>query len=306
MSLDNEKDYSQEIDLKLLFKVLWDKKVFISALSSIFAILSIIYALLLPNYFTSQSTLYAVIDEGDTGSTLSSMASRYGGLAGVAGITLPQVDGASKTAIMLATIESREFLSHLLTFEGVREKLIATKSYNPTSKTISFDKNIFKSESNTWIDGQPSDLFTYNAYKQIISLYEDKISGLITISVTHKSPIFAKSFLDLIIQEANNIMRQRDMIESSDSLEYLTNQLDSTKQADIRYSINQLIETQLKKQMLANVRKFYILNPIDIPFIPEEKSEPKRSELVIMLTIIGFIFSVLIVLFRHYSEILKE
>tara|TARA_B100000963_G_scaffold196536_1_gene171039 strand:+ start:2173 stop:3093 length:921 start_codon:yes stop_codon:yes gene_type:complete len=306
MILDNEKDHSQEIDLKLLFKVLWDKKVFISALSSIFAILSIIYALLLPNYFTSQSTLYAVIDEGDTGSTLSSMASRYGGLAGVAGITLPQVDGASKTAIMLATIESREFLSHLLTFEGVREKLIATKSYNTSSKTISFDKNIFNSESNTWVDGQPSDLFTYNAYKQIISLYEDKISGLITISVTHKSPIFAKSFLDLIIQEANNIMRQRDMIESSDSLEYLTNQLDSTKQADIRYSINQLIETQLKKQMLANVRKFYILNPIDIPFIPEEKSEPKRSELVIMLTIIGFIFSILIVLFRHYSEILKE
>jgi len=276
-------------------------------MTSCFAILSVIYALSLPNYFTSQSTLYPVLDDADTSSSISSMASRFGGIASVAGITLPSGNGASKTDIMLATINSREFFSHLLTFEGIRENIFATESYNPSEKKIDFDPDIYDSTNNKWLDGVPTDLQVHKLYKQqILDLSQDKASGLITINVTHKSPIFAQEFLDLIISEINNIMRQRDIVETSNSLKYLTEQLANTNQADVRFSIGQLIESQLKKQMLTKVRKFYILNPIDRPVVPEEKSKPKRSEIVITYTILGFIISILFAISKHYAFIFKD
>ena len=297
---------AKEIDISKLISIIFEKKLLISSITAFFAIFSIIYALLLPNFFTSKSTLYPVIDEANEASALSSMASKYGGLAAASGISLPQNVGVSKTAVMIATINSREFFSHLLTFDGVRENLFAISNYNPETRSIEYDEEIYNRSTKKWLQGKPSDLEVYKVYGKILSLKEDKATGLITISITHQSPIFANDFLELIIFEINDIMRKRDLIESTESLEYLSIQLSKTLQSDIKFSINQLIEAQLKKKMLTQVRKYYILNPIDAPFIPEEKSEPKRSEIVILITIIGFIISIIFVMYRNYSFILNK
>lgn len=301
-----ENKIEKEIDLIKLFSLLWDKKYLIGSITFIFTFFSILYALWLPNIYSSKSVLHPVIDDATEVNALSSMASKYGGLAAATGISLPQNVGVSKTAVMIATINSREFFSHLLTFDNIKLNLFATKAYNPETKSIEYDTKIYNPETKNWIEGEPTDLEVYKMYGKILSLNEDKVSGLITISIDHQSPIFAKDFLELIIYEINDIMRNRDIVESTESLEFLTSQLSKTPQSDIKFSINQLIETQLKKQMLTKVRKYYILNPIDAPFIPEEKSEPKRSEIVILFTILGLIFSIIIVMYRNFNKIINK
>jgi len=301
-----ENKIEKEIDLIKLFSLLWDKKYLIGSITFIFSFFSILYALWLPNIYSSKSVLHPVIDDATEVNALSSMASKYGGLAAATGISLPQNVGVSKTAVMIATINSREFFSHLLTFDNIKLNLFATKAYNPETKAIEYDPKIYNPETKKWIEGEPTDLEVYKMYGKILSLNEDKVSGLITISIDHQSPIFAKDFLELIIYEINDIMRNRDIVESTESLEFLTSQLSKTPQSDIKFSINQLIETQLKKQMLTKVRKYYILNPIDAPFIPEEKSEPKRSEIVILFTILGLIFSIIIVMYRNFNKIINK
>ena len=301
-----ENKIEKEIDLIKLFSLLWDKKYLIGSITFIFSFFSILYALWLPNIYSSKSVLHPVIDDATEVNALSSMASKYGGLAAATGISLPQNVGVSKTAVMIATINSREFFSHLLTFDNIKLNLFATKAYNPETKAIEYDPKIYNPETKKWIEGEPTDLEVYKMYGKVLSLNEDKVSGLITISIDHQSPIFAKDFLELIIYEINDIMRNRDIVESTESLEFLTSQLSKTPQSDIKFSINQLIETQLKKQMLTKVRKYYILNPIDAPFIPEEKSEPKRSEIVILFTILGLIFSIIIVMYRNFNKIINK
>ena len=301
-----ENKIEKEIDLVKLFSHLWDKKYLIGSITFIFSFFSILYALWLPNIYSSKSVLHPVIDDATEVNALSSMASKYGGLAAATGISLPQNVGVSKTAVMIATINSREFFSHLLTFDNIKLNLFATKAYNPETKAIEYDPKIYNPETKKWIEGEPTDLEVYKIYGKVLSLNEDKVSGLITISIDHQSPIFAKDFLELIIYEINDIMRNRDIVESTESLEFLTSQLSKTPQSDIKFSINQLIETQLKKQMLTKVRKYYILNPIDAPFIPEEKSEPKRSEIVILFTILGLIFSIIIVMYRNFNKIINK
>ena len=76
--------YDDEIDLSELFHVLWDKIFYIGAITSIFSLISIIYALMLPNIYQSKATLMAV----EQSSGLSGMVGRNSGLASLAGISL--------------------------------------------------------------------------------------------------------------------------------------------------------------------------------------------------------------------------
>ena len=121
---------------------------------------------------------------------------------------------------------------------------------------------------------------------QMVDISKDDKSNLVYISVTHISPVFADYFLNLIIDEVNKLIREIDLDESEESIKYFTDQLNQTSQADIKTSINQLLKSQLEIQML-NVRAKYILRT-ESPFIPNEKSYPKRSIICIIITILDF------------------
>ena len=127
----------------------------------------------------------------------------------------------------------------------------------------------------------------------------DFASDLIALSAT-EIPYFAKSFLDLIINELNNIERNRDIAEAQRSKTYLNDQLNIYRVADIRNSINALIQSQLETEMLANVRKDYLLRPLDSAYVPEKKSAPVRSMICIAGTFIGFMLSIFFILTNHY------
>ena len=91
------------------------------------------------------------------------------------------------------------------------------------------------------------------------------------------------------------------MIESEDSLEYLYSELAKTKQIEIKNSINQLILSELRRQMFAEVRTNYLINPLDQPFLPELKSSPNRAKICISGTILGFFIGILIALVRYFG-----
>ena len=109
-----------------------------------------------------------------------------------------------------------------------------------------------------------------------------------------------KEFLELIIREANALLRDRDMRESSQALNYLKSELASTTFSEIRDSINSLIKAQLETQMMTKINEDYSLSVIEPPFVPEQKSKPIRSLIVILSTFFAGFFSVVYVLGRHF------
>ena len=104
--------YDDEIDLSELFHVLWDKIFYIGAITSIFSLISIIYALMLPNIYQSKATLMAV----EQSSGMSGMIGRYSGMASLAGISLDSKSG-SKDQEAIARIKSFEFF-HMYCFHS--------------------------------------------------------------------------------------------------------------------------------------------------------------------------------------------
>ena len=291
-----------EIDLKELLGFLWEGKKLIIAITLIFSLCSIFYALSLKDYYRSEAILSL---SGDSEQSLS--LSRYSGLASIAGVSLPTTDAENKGALVQATIKSRAFLKHLITFEGILPSLMAAKTFDTTAKTLIFDDDKYNIKTNTWVrkakppyQPKPSVLEARKEYLGNMVISQDKTTGFIAISIEHISPIFAKNFLDLIIREVNVLLRQKDLRESSDALEYLTTEISKTSLIEIKSSINQLIQTQLQTQMMAKINDDYILRTIEPPFIPETKSKPSRSIIVVLGTMLGGILGILWILIRHY------
>ena len=290
-----------EIDLKELFNVLWTAKKLIILITAIFAISSVQYALSLTNYYKSESLLLARSASNNQG------LSQYSGLAAMAGVSLPS-SGEDKAAQTIELIKSRKFAKHLLTFENILPSIMAVKSYNTASQELLFDQKLYDSETKTWKKKpnknrpiKPSYLEVHEKYTGMMSISQDKITGFISIHVEHISPVFAKEFLELIIREANVLIRNRAIEESSKALKYLKSELSKTSFVEIQESIHSLIEVQLETQMLTQINEDYILIEIEPPFIAEEKSKPSRSLICVLGTLLGGMLSVIIVLIRHYS-----
>ena len=229
----------------------------------------------------------------------SADSSAFGSLASLAGVGFSSY-GSKSGEIARETILSRDFFQHIISFEGVLPKLMAAKKFDSASNAIVFDSAIYDPDSKTWTSGVPHYLDGYKIYSQIIRVNLDRRTNFVVLSATHISPIFAADLVSLILREINLLQRERDIVESQSSLEYLYEQFDNTMDIDIKLSINQMIEGQLKTQMLAKVRTHYILQPIDAAFIPRDKTSPSRLRIVIFTTVVGFFIGIILLVARHF------
>ena len=288
---------ADEINVKEVFFALWSSKILIILMVTIFAIGSVIYSLSIPNKFTS-SSLLKMSDNNSQPSSNSSMDM----IGSIAGLNLAAA-GSSKSSLVIATIESRDFLKHLLTFDKVLPSIVAIQSYDKETGKLIFNDSVYDQKNNILTSNpekRPTFHKTFSTYNNMIKVSTTN-TGYMYLSVTHLSPKFAYELLNLIISEVNSLSRARDLQESKDSLNFLYNQLTETNQTEIKDSINQIIGSELRRQMLAEVKKNYLINPLDKPFIPEMKSSPNRARICILGTILGFFLSILISLVMYYG-----
>ena len=83
--VQNDSQYDDEIDLRELFGVLWAGKVKIIAITAMFAVASVIYALSVPNQYKATALLAPAQSDGGG---LSGALGQLGGLASLAGVSL--------------------------------------------------------------------------------------------------------------------------------------------------------------------------------------------------------------------------
>ena len=95
--------HDYEIDLLELIKVLWDAKIRIVAITAVAAFISVIYALTQPNIYHADALLAPTEDAGGGG--MSRLAGQFGGLASLAGISLPD-EGVNKSVLGLEVLNS--------------------------------------------------------------------------------------------------------------------------------------------------------------------------------------------------------
>lgn len=278
-----------------LFNILISARLFIVCVTLSITLIALLFIILLPNFYTSSALLKVSYSENNQS---SSGLTAYSGLASLAGISLPTAQ-EDKGMVAIETIKSRSFLKKLITFDNVLINIVAAKSYDFEKDQIIYDEALYDINTNKWVNGEPTYLEAYEYYEEFMSISQNKATGFISLSYEHVSPKFSYEFISLIIKEINLLMKEKDIKESSDSLTFLEGLLEDTNNRNIKLQLNQIIENQLRTKMLSNIRDDYLLMPIDPPFIPEEKSSPRRSILSIMSLILGFILSIFFVLLKE-------
>ena len=293
-----------EIDLRELFTAIWQGKWIIVIITALFASASVYYAVNLPNIYKSEALL-APAEQDKT----SGLVGQFGGLASLAGVNLGANGNVDKTQLAIEILRSRKFSREFINKYDILPDLMAAKTWNSETNTVLYDEKFYDVEQNKWVrevkapyKPEPSMQEAYKKFIKIISANKNEETGMVTLSVEHVSPVVAQQWVNWLIDDINQTMKARDVIEANKSTDFLTQQLEQTKIADIRAVLYKLVEEQAKTIMFANVRDEYVFKTIDPAIVPEQKFKPKRALICVLGVLLGGILSTLLVLLRHFIK----
>ena len=297
-------DFDDEIDLRELFKALSDGKWLILALTTLVSIFGVIYSLYLPNIYKSEAILVPVTPSNNISGALGS----YGGIAGLAGISLSSGDDEGNSVKALKKIGSLSFFENNILQNIFLPDLMAVKYWDVEKNIVVYDDSIYQRTSNTWVRDVsypkkqiPTAQESFEVFTdKHLYISQDQKTGFITLSIRHQSPFIARQWVELIINEVNNFYRQKDKAESEKAVNYLNQQIEITGLTQIKQVIAELLQEETQKLTLIEANQYYVFDYIDPPAVMERKSEPKRSIIIIIITLLGAVIGVFFVLLKHY------
>lgn len=294
------------IDLRGLFEALLREKLTVIGLTMIAAILSVSYALLIPDTYRSSALLAAKNTQSDT-SSLSRIAGQYSGLASLAGVSMGR-DSVSRSEIAIETLKSLRFFREYM-YEHVLVELMAAKSWSSDSANLLMDPAIYDEANSKWVreanrpmQKKPSVQEAFSVFSNAVSVTQDKQTTFVTIAAVHVSPYVAERWVNLMVKGINDAIRGKSVEEAQRSIDYLTEQLERTVLVNLDTVFAQLIEEQTKTIMLAHASEDYVFQVIEPPVASEVKEGPQRARICVMGTLIGALLSILIVLVGQYTS----
>ena len=277
-----------EIDLLELIRTLLNAWKTIVSITILCTGLAVVYALYAPEVFKAE-VLLAPAQEEKTGA--SSALSQFGGLAAMAGVSIPS---SSNIERVLATLETREFLKQFI----FSQKLLP----------IIFD-DLWDESSDSWIvieeKQQPTVEDGIRFLQDAIEVEQEK-SGLITLSISWKDPDIAAQWANQLVKLLNEQLRQKAITDSKKKVGYLEQELAKTSLQDMRAVLYNLLESEKQKAMLANVNEDFALEVIDPAVSPETRETPKRKLIVALGVTCGGFFGIFVLFFARILKKLKS
>ena len=290
--------YDDEIDLRELFAVLWAGRIKIVAITAIFAIVSVIYALSIPNQYKATALLSSA---DSSGGGLSGALGQLGGLASLAGVSLGGGE-SSEGQIAQEIMQSWSFIEGFIEDNNLAVGVYAADGWDKSSNELQINSGLYDASKSQWLVEPPSSWSLFKTFSGILSVSEDKKSGLVSVSIEYYSPLIAKQWLDLYVAAINEHMQKREMAKVTRNIEYLQAQIKKTNIAEMQEVFYTIIEEQIKSKMLAEASPEYAFVAVSPSMVPEEKSQPKRALMCILGTLLGGMLSVLLVLVLHYGR----
>ena len=298
--------YDDEIDLRELFGVLWAGKIKIIAITAVFALASVVYALSVPNQYKATALLSPA---QSSGGGLSGALGQLGGLASLAGVSIGG-GGSSEAQVAQEIMKSWNFIEGFIKSNDLAVEIYAAEGWSKSSNSLQINSDLYDESDSQWLVennesgalGPPSSWNLFKRFLGMLSVSEDKKSGLVSVSIEYYSPQIAKHWLDLYVAAINGHMQERKMAEVTRNITYLEAQIKKTNIAEMKEVFYTIIEEQIKSKMLAEASPDYAFVPVSPSMVPEEKSQPKRALICILGTLLGGMLSVLWVLVIHYGR----
>jgi uncharacterized protein involved in exopolysaccharide biosynthesis len=273
-----------EINLIDLLIVLAKNKKMILGVTLAGALLSIGISLLLPNIYTATTRILPP-QNSKSSSINSVMLDQLGGLAGGMGGALGLKD---PNALYIAMMKSRTITEKIVQRFNLKA-VYDTETLNETIKVL--DK------------------------QSTISSGKD---GIISVEIDDKDPQRVADIANAYVDELNNLMKTLALTEASQRRQFFETQMkpakdrltnaeiamDRTPNTSLQYlstlrnlkfeeSIYQVLVKQYEVAKLDEAKNAPLIQIMDKAIVPERKSKPKRSLIVILATLVAFFLAVI-------------
>ncbi len=299
--------HDDEIDLRELFSVLWAAKKLIVAVTAVFALVSVIFAISQPNKYEA-SALLTPAQNSSAG--LSGVLDNLGGLGGLASLAGVEIGAGSggEAEIAQEILLSWGFVEKFVEENNLAVEVFAADGWDRESNQLSIDNDLYDIDEKRWTRNPPSGKTVnptswelYKEFLELVSISTDKKTGLISLSVEYYSPYIARQWVDQLVVAINQYMQQRKLQMVNTNIEYLEAQILKTSIARMKEVFYTVIEEQIKNKMLAEASPEYVFVTVSPAMVPEVKSQPKRALICILGVLLGGMLSVAFVLIRYYG-----
>jgi uncharacterized protein involved in exopolysaccharide biosynthesis len=278
-----------EIDLFEFIRILLQTWRPIVGITLVCTSISVIYALFYaPESFKAETLLVPAKEEK---SAASSTLSQFGGLAAMAGISIPS---SSNVERVLATLETRRFLKEFISRRNLLP-IIFEESWDKSSESWKLAKGQKELKAEDGI-----------GYLQSAIEVEQEKSGLIKLSIFWKDAGIAAQLANELVKQLNEQLQQKAIADSKKRVGYLEQELAKTTLLDMRTVLYSLLESEKRKAMLANVNEDFALEVIDPAVTPETCAKPDRKLIIVLGGVFGVLISFAFVFLGHFLQKLKK
>lgn len=230
-----------------------------------------------------------------TDSNASSIMGRLGGLASLAGVSLPGKDDASPFALYLEALRNRSVAD-----DAARDPLILRGAFpkewdasagrwrKPDSLVGSVAQGVKSTLGIPVYEWRPPDAASLQKFiTENVTIAEIPKKSLAIISIDHEDPAFATRLLAALHRAGDEQLRRRSLARSSAYIDYIARQLPRVSVAEQRLALAQALSDQEKQRMIASAGVPFAAEPFSPITVSPRPTWPKPVPVLAIAVVAG-------------------
>lgn len=311
--------YEEDLTLTGLWRVLLRERWWVVACTLLGGVLGAAYAISRAPQYESQALLSSAQEDSSQMAAFAGLIGQFGGLANA--MNLRGAGGASVDETV-AVLTSRDFTDRFLRRHAVLQYLYPERWDSKQSRwkqggDEGFVSGLSRSLSEaadrlagtrpgssvgvagSGMPGEPSMEKALERFAKLRTVTIDRRTGFMMLSVRAPTATLARDWADATIADVNQELKERALGESRKTVEVLARRMQDLQFESVRSAAAMLMEGQLRREVLAQVRPDFALKVLDPPSLPEHRVYPKRIHIVLIWSILGFGLGVVAAVLRR-------
>ena len=230
-----------------------------------------------------------------TGDGLSTKLSSLGGLAAVAGVSLPDSGGSGSFKLYIESLHSRD-VAEVLARDPVIMHGVFAREWDGRRKlwrrpegfvfdAVTTAKSALGIPVQPWAPPGAARLQAWMAQQIVVD--QNVKTPVVTISLSSEDPAFATFFLSRLGTTIDGLLRQRMLLRTDDYIRYLAARLPGVQLAEQRVAVAQALGEQERLKMVASSDRAYAAEVFEHPAASERPVTPLPAKVLGIAVLLG-------------------
>jgi uncharacterized protein involved in exopolysaccharide biosynthesis len=246
----------------------------IAGVTLVFTTCGVIYALIAPQWYRADVVMVPADQK-----SMSSALGQLGGLASLAGVSLPSGSNTEP----LAVLRSQGFARGFIVNRELTKDILEGFGESSGDKDVRDAVKLFETRVRTVV--------------------EEKKAGTVTLSIIWRDPDVAADWANSIVAMLNERQRDKALQEAERNVLYLQKEIANSNVISLQQSLGRVLEAEMQKLLLARGNNEFAYKVIDPAVAPKERFSPRRSVIVVLSFLAGLVFSSILLVSRHFRSL---